>query len=207
MSSLLSEIRAFTEGCHSELETKFDIFNSIQDQADYCALLARLHGLYSRLESALEPWSDEFVDLGLDYDKRKKLNLLTNDLRHFGWNSLTSFGDDFSLRIETFPQAVGCLYVLEGSTLGGQVISKHLKSKLQLNEDGTGLSFYQSYGSSTGQMWRNFCESLSRYSERLTDANLRQEVLISAKNTFAFVQRFLCPDCAGSSSQGAAPKI
>jgi heme oxygenase len=35
--------------------------------------------------------------------------------------------------IEDWPRMLGCLYVLEGATLGGQIISRHLQRTLHID--------------------------------------------------------------------------
>ena len=51
-------------------------------------------------------------------------------------------------------------YVLEGATLGGQVIGRHAAAH---GLDAAGLSFFRSYGADVGPMWRRFCEILEMH--------------------------------------------
>jgi heme oxygenase len=50
--------------------------------------------------------------------------------------------------------ALGSLYVMEGSTLGGQVISRALAEAPWLPPGG--LTYFNPYGDRTGAMWRSF---------------------------------------------------
>ena len=59
--------------------------------------------------------------------------------------------------------ALGMAYVMEGSTLGGQVILKHLRAKFGAKVMES-ASFLSGYGSKTGSMWQAFLVSLNRYS-------------------------------------------
>jgi heme oxygenase len=45
--------------------------------------------------------------------------------------------------LETIPEAPGCLYVLEGSTLGGRIITRHVKEILPVDET-RGCTFFNS---------------------------------------------------------------
>jgi heme oxygenase len=45
--------------------------------------------------------------------------------------------------------------VTEGSTLGARIISRRLEEHFQL-VDGSGASFFNAYGASTGQNWNAF---------------------------------------------------
>lgn len=51
--------------------------------------------------------------------------------------------------------AFGSLYVIEGSALGGQVITPRLKRDLGL-EPARGASYFNGFGEHTGAMWREF---------------------------------------------------
>lgn len=53
------------------------------------------------------------------------------------------------------PAAFGSLYVIEGSALGGQVITPRLERDLGL-EPGRGASYFNGFGDRTGGMWREF---------------------------------------------------
>ncbi|TFY98348.1 biliverdin-producing heme oxygenase [Ramlibacter humi] len=52
-------------------------------------------------------------------------------------------------------QALGSLYVLEGSALGGQVISRHLRDQLGI-EPHSGGAYFHGEGAATGARWRDF---------------------------------------------------
>ena len=51
------------------------------------------------------------------------------------------------------------MYVMEGSTLGGQLIARHVKQALHL-PDGCGNTFFHGHGDLTGSMWKEFCQML-----------------------------------------------
>ena len=56
--------------------------------------------------------------------------------------------------------AVGCLYVLEGSTLGGQIILRRAAERLGIDAD-TGAGFFHGYGAQTGAMWRGLVDAIN----------------------------------------------
>ena len=63
-------------------------------------------------------------------------------------------------------QALGCLYVLEGATLGGQIISRQLEERLAIDA-GHGGRFFASYGAAVGEMWQAFGEILVAHARGL----------------------------------------
>jgi heme oxygenase len=52
-------------------------------------------------------------------------------------------------------RVMGCLYVLEGSTLGGQAIKRLLMDRFGTSV-AEALAFFGSYGSEVGALWRGF---------------------------------------------------
>jgi heme oxygenase len=79
---------------------------------------------------------------------------------------------------------LGSVYVMEGSTLGGQVIGKALRSATWVPEGG--LRYFNPYGPRTGAMWRNFCVALDAVS-----ASAAQEVICGARDSFALLRDWL----------------
>jgi heme oxygenase len=77
------------------------------------------------------------------------------------------------------PSLLGAMYVMEGSTLGGQLIARQFQRTLHLNE-GKGDAFFRGYEDQTGPMWREFCDVLKM---RVTDEETESAVL-SAKAMF-----------------------
>jgi heme oxygenase len=61
--------------------------------------------------------------------------------------------------LESPAQALGSMYVLEGSSLGGQILSRHFEKTLGVRPD-SGCRYLSAYGSDTGVMWKIFCEVL-----------------------------------------------
>jgi len=57
--------------------------------------------------------------------------------------------------LATEAEGLGCLYVVEGSTLGGQVITRQLLKSLGLTAE-NGVAFFNGYGAETGLRWKAF---------------------------------------------------
>ncbi len=76
------------------------------------------------------------------------------------------------------------MYVLEGSTLGGTMISRRLRQSLGLHPgSGGGAQFFFSYGPQVGRMWRDFTAALEAYSEGNAHGK-DEEIVASAQATF-----------------------
>ena len=84
----------------------------------YCELLRTLWLLHAGYEAAFaaEPWSSSPIDLAA----RRRSDMLLTDLRVLGASDIPHIPLDTP--VAGLFDAIGCLYVLEGSTLGGQII-------------------------------------------------------------------------------------
>ncbi len=83
--------------------------------------------------------------------------------------------------------AFGALYVLEGSTLGGQVIAKHIGRQLGLTAE-RGCRYYAAHGRETGAMWKAFRLRLAEEATR----DEADAIVISATATFDAMRHWLC---------------
>ena len=148
----------------------------------YTATLARLYVFYSRWELAIQR-CEMLREVVPDLAERRRLNLLELDIRALGGSPPPrpfSASDVLSV-----PKALGALYVLEGSTLGGQVISRAVGRGLGAGTKGR--AFFTGHGPRTGALWSSFAAALDRYDG---DADT---VVAGADECFADFERTLAP--------------
>jgi heme oxygenase (biliverdin-IX-beta and delta-forming) len=188
MTSILATLKQATWPHHERLEKKLELLNPGFSRPDYIRLLQAFWGYYRPMEIRLEA-IPELVGWLPDFFQRTKLPLLETDLRILGidGDTLTRLPVCRELPdCNNFASALGCLYVLEGSTLGGQVISRHLKRSLNLDAQ-NGASFFTGYGDATGAMWGEF-------RERLTNAKTDETAMVHAAcETFITLEKWLDP--------------
>ncbi len=114
----------------------------------------------------------------LQLNDRKKLPLIEKDLASLALENRTP---SHALEFENEHEALGAMYVIEGSTLGGNVIAKQL-SKTE-GFDNVTFNFFGCYQENTGPMWKNFKEVL--------DTEVAEEkyndVLSGAKKLYTFL--------------------
>ncbi len=122
---------------------------------EYGALLASFAALYAPLEAALA--GDARLVEAFGYSERWKMPLLTGDLAALD-RPFDALPAGALPPLPTFSHRVGALYVLEGATLGGRVILKHLQRSLGAAAP---LAFYTGYGEATGPRWKEYLERLS----------------------------------------------
>jgi heme oxygenase len=156
----------------------------------YAATVARLYGFYAPLERSLSAHREVgFVALaGLDLAMRTKTPSLERDLAALGLErEVLPLCDDLP-RLPTAAHVFGCAYVLEGATLGGQIIGRHLRERLGIGAE-SGAAFYAAYGKQIGPMWRRFGRSVDAYARAHPD---RSEAIVEgAARTFDALGRWL----------------
>ena len=163
MTQVLDRLRQETRPHHDRLEHHLNIPHRLRSLLRYRALLEDFLGFYQPLEDRLA--CIDWRSTGISPDERRKGPLIESDLDVLGVGSMAraALPRCGALPvIDGLPAAFGCLYVLEGATLGGQIIARHVTASLPLPE-GCGCAFFRSYGGHIGTMWRMFRDELSRH--------------------------------------------
>ncbi len=189
--SILKRLRPETSEQHAGLEQKMTVMDPHLSRADYRALIEGFFGYYAPLEARLSA-SPVWAELAFDFAARRKIPRLEKDLRALGWTAeeLTRLPRCAALpELATLPQVLGCLYVIEGATLGGQVITRHLLATHGITPE-TGGAFFAGYGAETGPQWQAFGTMITAAAERLGGEN---EIVASANRTFQTLNRWLFP--------------
>lgn len=161
---LLQRLRERTAPLHARLEAVADLMSPTLSRARYGALLKRFYGYYQPLERLLSKWTD-WSGLDLQLERRRKLPAMLTDFAALGVEAMEI--DAIALcpslpGVDSLEDALGCLYVFEGATLGGQVISRHLQARFGMDAR-TGSAFFGSYGPEVGPMWKRFVAALTSY--------------------------------------------
>lgn len=169
--ALFARLREATSAHHQRLEKVMSL-DRFADRERYVRLLQRMWAFYSPTERNLAglPWGEA----GIDFADRLKTGWLEQDLNVLRAQLPDGRAEDVP-KPESLAEGIGCLYVLEGATLGGRIISQHL-AKFGITPV-TGGAFYDSYGDSVGDRWASFkkaagsyCESEERISQAVAGA-------------------------------------
>ena len=137
---LLATLKSETATQHTSLENSLDLFERAATPEGYRRLLAQFYGLYRPMEEDLAQalaWEAHHWDFG----GRRKTPWLETDLSALGLDAaaIARLPVCDVLPPLAGPGAViGCLYVLEGSTLGGQFISRQLRQALGIDPESGG---------------------------------------------------------------------
>ncbi len=153
----MKQLREATRDAHAVVERAMPAFDSGLALTSYAQLVGAFYGFYVVLEPRL---ADAIAAHGADLAiaQRAKVPLLVRDLAALGRSPAQIAAlprCDQVPELKSPSHALGVLYVLEGQTLGGQVISRHLDAQLGIGLT-SGAAFFGGYGPATGEMWRRF---------------------------------------------------
>jgi heme oxygenase len=178
-------LRRATRRHHLDVEAEVGFGPDGLPPDGYLRLLRALHGFHAPLEARLRDAAGEATP---PFSLRGRSALLARDLAAFGVDR-----DELVRmpRCEDLPALVGreeiagCLYVIEGAALGGQVISRIMARRL---DAGDGLAFFIGDGPGTAGRWREVLAWLELVGT--TDPQ-RRRVVSSACATFDALGRWL----------------
>ncbi len=176
----LDALRSGTDDIHRRLEGDSPLARPDLTTDAYHDVLGRLWGLVVPLEEALECAGVPLVD----WPDRRKAPLLAADLPTLDGLARC----DERPPLEGGDAVLGCLYVLEGSTLGGRMVAARVESTLGVGAVGT--RYFRSYGDQVGARWRGFRNGVAERADAGGDVDV---MVASARWTFELFHRWLTP--------------
>ncbi len=188
---VLRDLRAATAGEHEQVEDALDLMDPALDRDRLVAVLARLHAFWSAAETGLDDWAARHPDdaAALDWDRRRRTGLYAADLRALGGRPGADDDRPVLPAVAGTDEALGRLYVMEGSTLGGTFIDRHLATVPAL-ADAPRLRCFSPYGADTGAMWAAFRRVTRAHVSGSGDAG---RVVAAARQTFAVLADWCAP--------------
>ncbi|MGD1894572.1 MAG: biliverdin-producing heme oxygenase [Cyclobacteriaceae bacterium] len=147
---------------------------SLQNYREFMTVQYVFHTHTERvIDDALGPELKE----RLHWQQRRKLLSIQNDLAELSSGKPTI--TEYALPLASEAEAIGYLYVTEGSTLGGRMISKALSENEQIATH-CSFRFLNVYGTETGRYWKEFLDVLSK---EIT-ADQEETVITAAQRAF-----------------------
>jgi heme oxygenase len=164
-------LRTQTACLHKQIEVQLGLPFAIQTLDDYRAWLSRFLGLYGPLEQTLAAFT-EWRDHGLSLPNHSFR--LGADLGAIGVDPAGVLQAPPALvpRLTTFAQALGAVYVLEGSEI-------------------TGATRFFGGGAATDQTWQSFKTALDGFGHAFP--GLRSDVISGAEGVFRAISAWFVP--------------
>jgi len=197
-TELFSQLRNATAASHRRLDAEIDVCGEGLTLDRYGSLLMRFHGIFSTLEPQLAAVRglDE-LDFDLDLARCCRTRWLSEDLEVLGMSNRGILDIDESLHphvVTAVPEALGCLYVIEGAGLGGQVIVPCVQRQLGLTAS-HGCRFFAGYGAATSGRWRRLRATADEYARR---TNTHARIERSAVDVFKTFLRWFSENAHGN---------
>jgi heme oxygenase len=163
-------------------------------RAGYRQRLAKFYGFYEPLEPALQARCDMLASASNEAflptysyaalaERMNKTSHLKHDLHHL------RAATDHPPLCRDLPylhppaQVLGCLYVLDGATPDGRMISQHVQATLGITP-ATGGSFFEGYGAGTAnKMWQTMRRQLVKGASDLRSSTKRHRASITDCDT------------------------
>ena len=186
--NLLRQLRIATAEQHRKLDGALNLTSPGFDLWAYRRLLESFWGLHAAWEPrAVAQFSSVMAGF---YDARRKLHLIEHDLLNLGHSAeeISALPLCEALaRPTSFSETLGTAYVIEGSMLGGQLLSRHFAQTLELRPD-RGCSYFAGYGDLTAAMWKDFGQAVASFAALTA---IHEEIVSGARKTFTTVHHWL----------------
>ncbi len=156
------QLREATRAEHEATEATMPLGGADLTRATYIRVLQALEPIVRSWELWAE--TNAAADLREMVGRRRRSHLLRADLQALGgevpgrqepaidWDAVVQ-GRNGEAPGEDEAAFLGAMYVMEGSTLGGRYIARHVEDVLGL-EPGVGDAYFQGHGEGTGALWR-----------------------------------------------------
>jgi heme oxygenase len=177
---ILQKIRERTLDYHDDFTSWANpILTGKINKKEFQNVLKVFYGFYYPLEEKIYNL-DSLNQLGLKINQRKKIVYLLRDMNNFeiDENEIKDIElcNDYPI-FDSIEKILGILYVIEGATLGGQIIANKLQEIF--NKE---IHFFNSYGENVRKMWKEYCDILNEYGNK--NPEKQEEIVKSSENTY-----------------------
>jgi len=178
---ILEQLKSQTAAAHASIEQRLRVARSPASVDDYRNYLRAMYGFTAPIEQRLRALPGAFAT-DVELDRRCKAQLIARDLTELGRGQADGappldFCDALPESRDT-TEALGTLYVLEGSTLGARWLLRHLQP---LGIDDC-CSYLRSYGDALGSMWEKMRGALVRHADQHPERT--PDLIAAARDTF-----------------------
>ncbi|MBB3676075.1 biliverdin-producing heme oxygenase [Modestobacter versicolor] len=186
-ADVLRRLRTGTATEHQAVEDALDLLSPDLTRARLVDVLTRMHGFWLAAEAGLDAWAlAEPADAErAGWPRRRRSPLFAADLAALGAPAGATPRPELPAVPDT-DAALGRLYVLEGSSLGGVFIDRHLATLPQLAA-AERVTAFSPYGEQTGAMWHAFRTATRA---RVAGGGDAGRLVASAQQTFGALARW-----------------
>lgn len=185
--NIFTLLKSETQSQHDQLESisfSKEIMSKTINLNQYKRLLYTNLQVYQILENQLNQYFSNKPQHQLHSFSSHRLPDLVCDLDHLSIDYSVKESLPKCPNLKSEFEVIGCLYVLEGSRLGGKVITKALRK----NEELSGISSFHFYEQETIDIGKRWMEFKNRVQEMTIDISedFSTKIIASAQQTFDF---------------------
>ncbi len=182
---LMKKLKSTTSELHRRVE-ETPINKAIIQQGmkleQYKELIQRNYLIHASLEHQIKSVLNKNKHASVSHFFHSKLEWLEKDMTSLGLTKPHVTNDAISIpRYHSIAELFGCLYVIEGSMLGGSILYRALRENKHLDSIPE-FHFFKNYGKDVGLRWKTFKNIVEDENDD-PDATIR-----AAKNTFRFYE-------------------
>lgn len=174
MSKAIQYVRDYTQPLHNQLENcslNKQLLDPTVTQAIYTQWLSKMRSFYETADLSLTAFKDH--DQLKNYLPRPEVAWLYQDLQY--WDTQPQVAHS-PAPLTNYYQALGVLYVCEGSRFGARVIKHHL-AKYLLYTDQAGATFLTQHTTRTDARWQQLIQYINA-------VDTEQEIELIAKGAY-----------------------
>ena len=184
--SAMTALKRGTASCHRRLDRRLAGAHRFRDLGRYVEHLGRLAAFQAAAEAS---WRSVLSTVLSDYPARRKAELLARDVQSLGgspppWPAVPEFSSSDAV--------LGGFYVLEGASLGGQLLLTVVERELGLSAQ-FGASYLASYGPAVREMWTKFGAEVDAHCR---GALAIERAVAAAQAVFCALEDCLCGESA-----------
>ena len=181
--SFHSLLKTATSSLHSRLEEINPLASTIPTIENYIKFLTATYRILLPLEIKVNKIKNCDKNELLSKIYSSKIPQIENDLKSLNIEISSCKNSIFIPEINNLPELLGAIYVIEGSALGGQMISKRM---IQTHGEKikSSLTYLMGHGPKTFPIWKEFINKLENYAENNSE---KQQLIIEIA-----VKMFLC---------------
>lgn len=177
----MAMLKRETAPLHAELDAM--VAPMLSERARYRMLLAGLRDAYGIIERELARHAAPLARVAYDPAQRSKLSWLDDDLAVLGAGPRAT---QTRYALPDSSAAFGAVYVVEGATLGGQVIARQVIPALALSPE-KGCRFFSGYGAETGDRWRETRDAIAAHLASPEGRDSADQMIAGARMTFSVI--------------------
>lgn len=182
----LSRLKHATSDAHSRVEEALQLTDDNLDLGRYLRLLTAMRNVHLAADELLDRFKSELAALGYESAERQRVEWIDLDLKSLG-GTLDSMSPTVAsetieaFRVDDIADCLGMIYVIEGSTLGGQIIAPAVARALSLDPP-EGHRYYIGHGPDTGSRWKATRRTIEAYAMADTDRWTAVDTMAASAN-------------------------